>query len=99
MRKWLPAVVAGALGANRGQIRAQFLTESAVLCGLGGLAGTVLGALATAGYAAAHGWPAVLPVPTLAGGLAASAVIGILAGVYPATRASRLTPTEALATS
>ncbi|RJQ89646.1 ABC transporter permease [Amycolatopsis panacis] len=88
-----------ALGANRGQIRAQFLTESAVLCGLGGLAGTVLGALATAGYAAAHGWPAVLPVPTLVGGLAASAVIGILAGVYPATRASRLTPTEALATS
>jgi putative ABC transport system permease protein len=86
-----------ALGANRGQIRAQFLTESVVLCGVGGVAGTVLGLLGTAGYAAAQGWPTVVPAGTLLAGFGASVAIGILAGVYPAVRASRLTPTEALA--
>jgi putative ABC transport system permease protein len=86
-----------ALGGNRGQIRAQFLTESVVLCGLGGIAGTVLGVVGTAAYAAGNHWPTVVPAGTVFAGFGASVVIGVLAGVYPAVRASRLTPTEALA--
>ncbi|TWP47498.1 ABC transporter permease [Lentzea tibetensis] len=86
-----------ALGANRGQVRAQFLTESVVLCVLGGLAGVLLGLLGTSGYAAGHGWPTVIPLDTVLIGLGASIATGVLAGVYPAVRASRLTPTEALA--
>lgn len=86
-----------ALGAHQGQIRTQFLTESVVLCVLGGIAGVLLGLAGTAGYAFAHGWPAVIPAGMVLAGLAAAVVTGVVAGVYPAVRASRLTPTEALA--
>ncbi|MBO3681417.1 ABC transporter permease [Streptomyces sp. NEAU-YJ-81] len=86
-----------ALGAGRGQIRAQFLTESVVLSTLGGVAGTVLGVLATLGYATYQGWPTVIPLPALALGTASTVLIGMVAGVYPSIRASRLPPTEALA--
>ncbi|WP_413803224.1 ABC transporter permease [Streptomyces iranensis] len=86
-----------ALGAGRGQIRAQFLTESVVLSTLGGVAGTVLGVLATLGYATYQGWPTVIPLPALALGTASTVLIGVVAGVYPSIRASRLPPTEALA--
>jgi putative ABC transport system permease protein len=86
-----------ALGANRGQIRGQFLTESVVLSGLGGLAGVVIGILATVAYALYQGWPPVIPVSAAAGGIAGAALIGMTAGVYPSIRAARLTPTEALA--
>ncbi|MEV7867752.1 ABC transporter permease [Streptomyces sp. NPDC088124] len=88
-----------ALGANRGQIRGQFLTESVVLSGLGGLAGTVLGALATVAYAAHQGWEPVIPLGSVTAGLGGAILIGMLAGVYPSLRAARLTPTEALATA
>jgi len=87
-----------ALGANRGQIRGQFLTEAVVLAGLGGVAGTGLGLLATAGYAAYHDWPFVVPMTSAVGGVGGAVLVGVLAGVYPSVRASRLTPTEALAT-
>ncbi|MEV7077922.1 ABC transporter permease [Streptomyces sp. NPDC093516] len=88
-----------ALGANRGQIRGQFLTESVVLSLLGGITGTALGALTTTGYALYQGWQPVIPFPVLAGGLGGAVNIGMLAGVYPSLRAARLTPTEALATA
>jgi len=88
-----------ALGANRGQIRGQFLTESIALSGLGGLTGIVFGVAATAGYAAWKGWPPVIPLLSVTGGFCGAVVIGVVAGVYPAVRASRLSPTVALATT
>lgn len=86
-----------ALGANRGQIRVQFLTEAVALAALGGIAGTVLGVLATVAYAAYHGWPVVVPTQAVLAGVGGAVVVGVVAGVYPSVRAARLTPTQALA--
>jgi putative ABC transport system permease protein len=85
-----------ALGATRRNVGTQFLAESLLLAAGGGLAGVALGALVTAGYAASQGWQAVVPPVALAGGLAAASAIGAVAGLYPALRAARLSPTEAL---
>ncbi|MEU8158336.1 ABC transporter permease [Micromonospora sp. NPDC048986] len=87
-----------ALGANRGQIRVQFLTESVLLSVLGGAAGAVLGVLATVGYASYQGWPPTIPLTAVLGGITGALLVGVIAGVYPSIRAARLTPTEALAT-
>jgi putative ABC transport system permease protein len=88
-----------ALGATRGSIRLQFLTESLLLSALGGAAGAALGAAATYAFAYAQGWIAVVPPWSLAGGLGATLLIGMIAGLYPAIRASRLHPTVALTTT
>ncbi|MFD9035292.1 ABC transporter permease [Streptomyces sp. NPDC059567] len=87
------------LGATRGQIRIQFVTESLMLSGLGGLAGVALGAAATGVYASTGGLPWVVPLWAVGGGFAATLAIGTVAGLYPAVRASRLSPTLALATA
>ncbi|MFD3516841.1 ABC transporter permease [Streptomyces sp. NPDC058657] len=84
------------LGATRGQVRIQFVTESLMLSGLGGLAGVALGAAATGVYAASGGLPWVVPLWAVTGGFAATLVIGTVAGLYPAVRAARLSPTLAL---
>jgi putative ABC transport system permease protein len=85
------------LGATRGQIRIQFLTESFLLSALGGGAGMLLGSGVTGGYATIQHWPTVVPVWVLAGGITAALTIGGVAGLYPAIRAARVAPTEALA--
>jgi len=85
-----------ALGATRGQIRIQFLAEAILLSLAGGLLGVITGATATAAYARAHGQTVVIPPQAWAGGLAAALVIGALAGLLPAIRAARLSPTQAL---
>ncbi|MGW2311225.1 ABC transporter permease [Actinomadura luteofluorescens] len=86
------------LGATRGQIRLQFLAESQLLAVLGGVGGVAAGIVVTAVFATTQGWPTVVPVWAMAGGILATLVIGGVAGLYPALRAARLAPTEALAT-
>jgi putative ABC transport system permease protein len=88
-----------ALGANKGQIRGQFMTEAVALATLGGVAGTLLGAAATVGYAAYHDWPLVIPLSATLAGLGGAVVVGVVAGVYPSMRAAGLPPTAALATA
>jgi putative ABC transport system permease protein len=85
-----------ALGATRGHIRAQFLAEAMLLSLGGGVIGVIAGAAATTIYAHTKGWPVVIPAQAWAGGLAAALLIGALAGLLPAIRAARLSPTEAL---
>jgi putative ABC transport system permease protein len=85
------------LGATKGQVRSQFLTESLLLAALGGMGGVLLGGLVTTGYALLQTWPSVVPAWATLGGVAATILIGGIAGLYPAMRAARLSPTEALA--
>ena len=85
-----------ALGATKGQIRTQFLAEAVLLALAGGAAGTMVGAAATAVYADGKGWAIVIPPQAWAGGLVAALIIGALAGLLPAIRAARLSPTQAL---
>jgi len=86
-----------ALGAHRGQIRAQFLVEAVVLCSMGGLLGVSLGLLGTVLWSATQGWPVVIPVATIVLGVTASLVTGALAGLAPSIHAARQSPTAALA--
>ncbi|MHA6761231.1 ABC transporter permease [Streptacidiphilus sp. PAMC 29251] len=85
------------LGATRAQIRTQFLTESVLLSALGGAAGAAIGAAVSAGYALSKHWQVVIPPWSLGLGIGATMLIGALAGLWPAMRAARLAPREALA--
>jgi putative ABC transport system permease protein len=87
-----------ALGATKRQIRSQFLAESILLAGIGGVVGVLAGAGATAVYANSKGWAVVIPVEAWSGGIASAVLIGALAGLMPAIRASRMPPTVALRT-
>jgi putative ABC transport system permease protein len=85
-----------ALGATKGHIRTQFLSEAILLGLLGGIVGVAVGAAATLIYAHTKHWASVIPTEAWAGGIAASLTIGALAGLIPALRAARLSPTKAL---
>ena len=85
-----------ALGATKNHIRTQFLAEAILLALAGGAAGVLAGGAATAIYAHTKGWTTVIPLVAWAGGLGAAIVIGAAAGLLPALRAARLSPTEAL---
>ncbi|WP_117211888.1 ABC transporter permease [Allorhizocola rhizosphaerae] len=87
------------LGATRGQIRTQFLAEALLLSALGGAGGVGLGVIVTGVYSTTQQWPTIVPAWASTGGIAATLVIGAIAGLYPAIRAARLAPTEALATT
>jgi putative ABC transport system permease protein len=88
-----------ALGATKRHVWAQFLTESLILSGVGGVIGALLGSLVTAAYAWSRGWTAVVPIAGVAAGIGAALIIGAVAGLYPAIRAARLSPTDALRTT
>jgi putative ABC transport system permease protein len=85
-----------ALGGTRAHIRRQFLTEALLLSTLGGATGVGLGVMVTAGYARLQDWQVVIPPEAAIGGFVAALSIGAVAGLYPAMRAARLAPTEAL---
>jgi putative ABC transport system permease protein len=85
-----------ALGATKRHVWAQFLTESLILSTVGGIAGAALGGAVTAVYAGSRDWSVVVPAVGVGAGVAAALLIGAIAGLYPAWRAARMSPTEAL---
>jgi putative ABC transport system permease protein len=88
-----------ALGATRRQVAVQFLCEALLLGAMGGTGGVLLGVAVTAIYANIKGWATLVPPIAMIGGIAAALLIGGIAGLYPAIRAARLSPTEALRTT
>jgi putative ABC transport system permease protein len=85
-----------ALGATKGHIRIQFLSEAILLALIGGAAGVGAGALSTAVYASAKREVIVIPALAWAGGIGAAVLIGAVAGLWPAMRAARMSPARAL---
>ncbi|MEV6344252.1 ABC transporter permease [Actinoplanes sp. NPDC051851] len=88
-----------ALGAARTHVAAQFVVESVLLGAVGGAVGVLLGAVVTVILAENRGWQPIVPQWSAAAGLAAAILVGTIAGLYPALRAARMAPTEALRTA
>ena len=87
------------LGATRGHVRVQFFSESLLLAGIGGAGGALLGIAVTGVYAITRSWSLVVPAWATIGSIIATLIIGAIAGLYPAVRASRVAPAEALSSS
>ena len=85
-----------ALGATRRHIAIQFTAEALILSALGGAGGFLTGILISAGYAHARHWSTAIPPALIPGALAAALTFGLIAALYPAIRAARLAPTDAL---
>ena len=85
-----------ALGARRKDVLAQFALEAVVLSLFGGLIGLAIGLLGAAGIAAIGDWPFALPTWAIPVALGFSSLVGLVFGAYPAWRAARLDPIEAL---
>ena len=85
-----------AMGATEGDVQLQFLAESVILSLLGGASGIALSAVCGLGFEKLVGWPLTTPVVGLLAALASSIGVGVVFGFYPAFRASRLDPIEAL---
>ena len=85
-----------AVGARRGDILRQFLTEATTLALMGGIAGIALGVGAAAAIANFAGWPTLIRLDSMVLGVTFSAAVGVFFGFYPARKAARLNPIEAL---
>src|SRR5262249_54385833 len=88
-----------ALGAARVHVAAQFLVESLMLGVAGGVGGVLIGVGVTYALAIQRGWQPLIPPEAIGAGLGTAIVVGAVAGLYPATRAARLSPTDALRTA
>lgn len=86
------------LGATRAHIRQQFLVEAVLLASYGGVVGTLLGCGITVVVAQANDWRLSIPLPVVGAGIIVTVVVGAIAGMLPAMRAARTSPTAALAT-
>jgi len=85
-----------AVGARARDILWQFLVEAALLCLLGGIIGIVLGRTGSMLISALRGWPTMVSIPAILGAVGVSVLVGLVFGYYPAWKASRLDPIEAL---
>jgi len=85
-----------AVGARRRDIRTQFLLESLIIAGLGGFFGAALGMLSAFLASKVGGWPAIESWDAIGLGLILSAIVGLIFGIYPASKAAALEPIEAL---
>lgn len=85
-----------ALGATRRHIAMQFVSEALALAFVGGVLGVLLGAGLAVTYSLSQEWTPIIPAGAVVGGIIAALAIGAIAGFYPAMRAARLSPTDAL---
>jgi ABC-type antimicrobial peptide transport system permease subunit len=85
-----------AIGATEGDVRSQFLTEAVVMSLIGGVVGIAVGVIASLTIASTAGWPILVSGGAIAGAALVAMAIGIFFGYYPAQKAARLDPIEAL---